>query len=92
MLLLPRTKSVLVVVMADTLLILCWADLFGLMKFMIGGVHPWTRHDLQHVDAQRSLLVGRSLGFSCDLVQARGDGLGANKSFVCPSWSGTMIC
>ena len=44
------------------------------LKIMLGGggVHPLTMHDLQHVDAQRSLLVGRPLGFSCGLCQARG--------------------
>ena len=43
------------------------------MKIMLGGVHPLTRHDLQPLDAQRSLLVGRPLGFSCGLFQARGN-------------------
>ena len=34
------------------------------MKFMLGGVHPWANHDLQHVDAQMSLLAGLPLGLS----------------------------
>ena len=43
------------------------------MQIMLGGVHPLTRHDIHPLDAQRSLLVGRPLGFSGGLFQARGD-------------------
>ena len=43
------------------------------MKITHGGVHPLTSHDLQHLDAQRSLLVGKPLGFSGGVFQARGD-------------------
>ena len=59
-----------VAVKADTLLIICvaWS-----MKIIIGRVRPLTKHDPQHVDAQRSLLVGRPLVFSGRLFQARGD-------------------
>ena len=49
---------------------------------MPGGVHPLTRHDLQPLDAQRSLHAGMPLGFSCGLCQAKGTGLGTNKSWV----------
>ncbi len=43
------------------------------MNIMLGGVHPLTGHDIQPLDAQRSVLVGRPLGFSCGLFQARGN-------------------
>ena len=42
------------------------------MKVMLGGVHPLTRHDLQPLDAQRSLLAGRPLGFSGGLFPNQG--------------------
>ena len=37
------------------------------MQITLGGVRPLAKHDLQPVDAQRSLLAGRPLGFSCGL-------------------------
>ena len=40
---------------------------------MLRGAHPFTRHDLQPLDGQRSLLAGAPLGFSGGLFQARGD-------------------
>ncbi len=43
------------------------------MKIMLGGAHPLTKHDIEPVDAQKSLLAGGPLGFSGGLFQARGD-------------------
>ena len=43
------------------------------MKITFGGVPPLTNHDLQRVDAQRSPLAGKPLGFSGGLFQAKGD-------------------
>ena len=62
------------------------------MKIMLGGVHPLTRHDLQPLDAQRSLLLGRPLGFCCGLFQARGDWAWCQQICGFPYWSGTLIC
>ena len=61
------------------------------MKIMLGGVHPLTRHDLQPLDAQRSSLVGRPLGFDGGLFQARGVWSWYPQIFRCP-WSSTMRC
>ena len=70
------------VLMADTidsmLGIFAWT-----MKIMLGGVHPLTRHDLQSLDAQRSLLAGRPLGFSCGVFQARGGWSRYTQILVC---------
>ena len=62
------------------------------MKSMLGGVHPLTRDDLQPLDAQRSSLVGRPLGFDGGLFQARGVWSWYPQIFRCPSWSSTMRC
>ena len=62
------------------------------MKIMLGGVRPLTMRDVQHVDAQRSLLAGKPLGFSCGLLQARGDWAWYRQIFGFPYWSGTMMC
>ena len=43
------------------------------MNIMLGGVRPWTNHDLQDVDSQRSLRAGWRLGFSGGLFKAKGD-------------------
>ena len=69
-----------------TLGIFAWS-----MHIMLGGVHPVTRHDLQHVDAQRSLLVGRPSDFSGGTFQARGYWAWCKHIFGCPSWSGTNL-
>ena len=59
---------------------------------MLGGVNPsLTNHDLQHVDAQRSLLTGRPLVFSGGMSQAKGDWAWCQQLFGVPSWNGTMI-
>ena len=59
---------------------------------MLGGMHPLIKHDIQPLDAQRSLLAGRPLGFSGGLFQARGGWAWCQQIFGFPYWSGTMIC
>ncbi|MFM7985285.1 MAG: hypothetical protein ACKPKO_38800, partial [Candidatus Fonsibacter sp.] len=62
------------------------------MKITIGGVHLLTKHDIQPVDARRSLLAGRPCGFSCGLFQAKGGWAWYQQIAGYPSWSGTRIC
>ena len=71
-----RTRSLLVVVYGrhniDSMLgIFDWS-----MKIMLGGVHPLTRHDIQTLDTQRSLLAGAPLGFVVVSSQLGVTGLG----------------
>ena len=61
------------------------AILTWIMQTMLDGAHPLTKHDLQPLYAQRSLLGGRPLFFLLKLV-ARSKpvvaGLGTNKYWV----------
>ena len=52
------------------------------MKIMLGGVHPLTKHDIQHLDAQRSLLTGRPLGLVVVCSKPGVTGIGTIKSLV----------
>ncbi|MFM7978886.1 MAG: hypothetical protein ACKPKO_06180, partial [Candidatus Fonsibacter sp.] len=67
--------------------ILVWS-----MKIMLGGVHPFAMNGLQPLDAQRSLLVGRTLGASGGLFQARVDWAWYQQFLEFPPWSGKLIC
>ena len=71
-------------VMAETLLILCWAPFDWSMQIMLAGVHPLTKYELQPVDVRRSLLAGMPLVLVVVYAKPRVTGLDTNKYVVSP--------
>ena len=59
---------------------------------MLGGVHPLARHDGQPLDPARLAWVGKPLGFTGGLFQARGDWAWYQQIFGFPACNNKHIC
>ena len=77
----------LVAAIAGTLLMQFWTCVAWGMKVMLGGVHPLARHDGQPLDPARLAWVGKRLGFTGGLFQARGDWAWYQQMFGFLAWN-----